>query len=470
MWSCSVAVVNTQHGFETIFSGGIVIMEEKIKWYSFKKIDKVFGLHIKYFFPIAIIVCVAAKFGILPEGFTGTFAYLFALGGIMSWIGTVTPVIRAIGGYLFLPLFGPALFIKLGLVSEISTKGAQLVMGNGFQMIFVSALLVGSILAMDRRLLLASVVRYVPVLIISQIAALGFAFIAAIITRTGFYDAVFFIAAPCMTGGTSGAIATLPALYSSILGTDMSSLGGRLLAVAMIGEYIAVVFVVIMHLMAAKYPVLMGNGQGQLLQKESAALAEARKNWHPYDDSSPDYTELGGGFFLSLAVMVCGTLLSKLVPQIIYVAWAIIICVGVKCSGLFPDQICRMAHYWSQFALKNIVVILVTALGLSSTASASIGAVFNAATVVIIVLTFVGAVLGAMIASKIFGLYRYEGSLTAAMCACNIGASGDLQMLIIANRLDLIAFATISTRIGGGLMLVEISIIFPVIARAFGKM
>jgi Na+/citrate or Na+/malate symporter len=238
----------------------------------------------------------------------------------------------------------------------------------------------------------------------------------------------------------------------------------------MIGEYIAVIFVVIMHLLAGKFPALMGNGNGLILRKESAALAEAQKNWRPYDDSSPDYAELGGGFFLTLAVMTGGVLLSKLVPQIMYVAWAIIICIVVKCSGLFSDQVCRVAHYWSQFAIKNIVVVLVTALGMTSGASAAIGSVFNIATVAVIVLTFLGAIIGAMIACVIFGLYRYEGALTAAMCACNIGASGDLQMLIIANRLDLLAFATISTRIGGGLMLLEISLIFPVVARALGKM
>jgi Na+/citrate or Na+/malate symporter len=290
------------------------------------------------------------------------------------------------------------------------------------------------------------------------------------LTRTSFYDAVFFIAAPCMTGGSSGAIATLPSLYSSILGTDVSSLGGTLLAVAMVGEYVAVAFVVIMNIMANKFPALMGNGNGQLVQKESAALQDARKNWVPYESSSLDYNELGGGFFLSLAVMVGGAILSKLIPQVVYVAWAIALCVVIKGTGIFSDQLCRAANYWSQFAIKNIIVILVTALGLSSMSSVAIGSVFNIATLIIIIITFIGAVLGAMVGSRLFGLYRYEGSLTAAMCACNIGASGDLQMLVIANRLDLLAFATISTRIGGALMLIEISFIFPVIARILGKM
>jgi Na+/citrate or Na+/malate symporter len=116
--------------------------------------------------------------------------------------------------------------------------------------------------------------------------------------------------------------------------------------------------------------------------------------------------------------------------------------------------------------MQNLIVILVLALGLSSNTSASMASVFTVSTLVIIILTFIGAVLGAMFASHLFGLYRYEGALTAAMCACNIGASGDIQMLTITNRLELIAFATISTRIGGALMLLEISIIFPLVTKA----
>lgn len=442
--------------------------ETKAKWYAFKRIDKIFGIHIKYFIPAALVVLIAAKFGLLPEGFVGAFAFLIAIGGILSWIGQVTPIVREIGGYLFVPLFGALLLYKVGIVSEIGVKGAQLLMNNNFQMLFVSAVIAGSILAMDRKMLLSSVLRYIPVLIISQIFAIGFAFLAAMVTGKSLYDVVFFIAAPCMTGGSSGAIATLPALYSSVLGKDVSSLGGSMLAVAMIGEYIAVIFVVVMKVLADKYPKFMGNGQGKILQKESPALQEARKNWVPYDESSHDYNELGGGLFISVAIMVLGVVLANFIPQIAYVAWGIIICIVLKVAGVLPDKICRAANYWSQFCIKNLLVILVTALGLSSMGSTNLSSVFNVTTLVIIVITFIGAVIGAMVASKLFGLFRYEGSLTAAMCSCNIGASGDLQMLVLSNRVDLLAFATISTRIGGALMLVEISIIFPIVARALG--
>ncbi|AOT71323.1 2-hydroxycarboxylate transporter family protein [Geosporobacter ferrireducens] len=444
-------------------------LQARTKWYAFGKVDKVFGIHIKYFFPMAILVGIATKFGLLPEGLVGTFAFLMAIGGVFSWIGAVTPLLREIGGFLIMPLIGAILLNKIGFIPETYIVNTQTLMGSGFQMFFVTGIIVGSILAMDRRLMLASVARYIPVLILSQLFALGAAFLAAKLTGTSIYDAVFLIAAPCMTGGTGGAIATLPALYSSILGTNASALGGQMLAVAVLGENISLLFVVIMKVLAIKFPKFMGNGQGELLSKESEALKEARRTWQPYEESSLDYAQLGAGLFTGAVIMTLGVIVSRFIPVIVYVGWAVILCIILKVLNVIPDTICRAANYWGQFAIKNLVIIVVSALGLSSMGGVSMGSVLNTATVAIIVITFIGAILGAMLASKIFGLYRYEGALTAASCSCNIGLSGDLQMLIISDRLNLFSFATISTRIGGAMMLLYLSIIFPIVARALGK-
>lgn len=443
-------------------------MGKKEKWYHFKFVPLVFGIQVKFFLPIALAVVVCAAFGFLPEGFVGAFVFVMSLGGILSWIGSSTPILRAIGGQLLVPLFGTIILVGKGIFPETVIEGPKLLMSGGFQMVFVAAVVVGSILAMDRKLLLASVARYLPVLLITQIFALAFAFLAAFITGTSVYDAVFFIAAPCMSGGTSGAIATLPALYSSVLGKDMTSMGGSMYAVAMLGEYIAIIMVVVIKLLAEKFPKAMDNGQGQLLRIESKVLEDARKNQVNYEESSTDYTQLGAGLFVSGAVMVGGVLLSAIIPQVVYVAWAIIICIVLKGTGILPESLCKAAYYWSQFILKNVIIILVTSLGMSAAGGFSLSAIMNPATIIIIILTFLGAIVGAMLGSKLFKIHRYEGALTAALCQCNIGASGDLQMLILSDRVNLLAYATMSTRIGGAMVLIEISIIFPIVAKALG--
>lgn len=45
--------------------------------------------------------------------------------------------------------------------------------------------------------------------------------LAGVVTGYGVSEALFDIAAPCMSGGSAGAITTLPKLYSDISGVDM---------------------------------------------------------------------------------------------------------------------------------------------------------------------------------------------------------------------------------------------------------
>lgn len=447
------------------------ISEDKksVEWYQFKKVTKVFGIHIKYFLTLSIIVLAALMTGCLPtDGFVQSIVVLMAVGGLLSWIGSVVPLIRSIGGKLLLPMFGTVILMKTGILPETASDSANLLMNNGFQMFFVASIVVGTILATDSKLLKASALRYLPVLLLVQVFALAFAFLSSLITGKSFYEAVFFIAAPCMAGGTSGAITTLPALYSSVLQTDMSTMSGTLFATAMLGTYLALVIVIIMKILANNFPKLMGNGQGELLRNESAVITEAKKNMTVYPNSTDDYGDLIGGLFLSLAVTVIGSIFNHFVPSVVYIAWTIIIVILAKIFGLVPDDLCKKANCWSQFTQEFLIIIICAAIGMSSSSGVSLSSIMSPATIIILLMTFIGAIIGAMVGAKIFGLYRYETAITAAMCSCNIGASGDVQMLAVTERMDLLAFATISTRIGGAMMLIEISVLFPIVVRALG--
>lgn len=342
------------------------ISEDKksVEWYQFKKVTKVFGIHIKYFLTLSIIVLAALMTGCLPtDGFVQSIVVLMAVGGLLSWIGSVVPLIRSIGGKLLLPMFGTVILMKTGILPETASDSANLLMNNGFQMFFVASIVVGTILATDSKLLKASALRYLPVLLLVQVFALAFAFLSSLITGKSFYEAVFFIAAPCMAGGTSGAITTLPALYSSVLQTDMSTMSGTLFATAMLGTYLALVIVIIMKILANNFPKLMGNGQGELLRNESAVITEAKKNMTVYPNSTDDYGDLIGGLFLSLAVTVIGSIFNHFVPSVVYIAWTIIIVILAKIFGLVPDDLCKKANCWSQFTQEFLIIIICAASG-----------------------------------------------------------------------------------------------------------
>ncbi|MGK7407053.1 2-hydroxycarboxylate transporter family protein, partial [Salmonella enterica] len=72
----------------------------------------------------------------------------------------------------------------------------------------------------------------------------------------------------------------------------------------------------------------------------------------------------------------------------------------------------------------------------------------------------VGAVVGAAIGGWLIGFYPIESSITAGLCMANRGGSGDLEVLSACNRMSLISYAQISSRLGGGIVLVIASIVF----------
>lgn len=99
-------------------------------------------------------------------------------------------------------------------------------------------------------------------------------------------------------------------------------------------------------------------------------------------------------------------------------------------------------------------------VGVAYTDLAEIIAAINVTNVVIAAFIVTGAVVGTALFGYLVGFYPVEASITAGLCMANRGGSGDLAVLGAAKRMDLISFAQISSRLGGGIMLVIASIVF----------
>ena len=72
----------------------------------------------------------------------------------------------------------------------------------------------------------------------------------------------------------------------------------------------------------------------------------------------------------------------------------------------------------------------------------------------------IGAIIGAGAVGYLVGFYPVDSALTAGLCMANRGGNGDLACLGAADRMDLIAYAQLSSRLGGGIVLVIASFVF----------
>ena len=55
--------------------------------------------------------------------------------------------------------------------------------------------------------------------------------------------------------------------------------------------------------------------------------------------------------------------------------------------------------------------------------------------------------------AKVMNMYKVEAAIVTA-CHSGLGGTGDVAILSSANRMELMPFAQVSTRIGGALMII----------------
>ena len=71
--------------------------------------------------------------------------------------------------------------------------------------------------------------------------------------------------------------------------------------------------------------------------------------------------------------------------------------------------------------------------------------------------------LGAALVGRLVGFYPVEAGVTAGLCMSNMGGTGDVAVLSAADRMELMPFAQISSRLGGAIIMVVGSLLLSVL-------
>ena len=99
---------------------------------------------------------------------------------------------------------------------------------------------------------------------------------------------------------------TLPALYSSLSGTDMTPMAGKFLCYASIANVLAVVLAAIAGSVTAKMKGL--NGNGEILCSKKAQESKTEEKEQKRLGTSADYVALGSGIFMSFCLYLLGVI------------------------------------------------------------------------------------------------------------------------------------------------------------------
>lgn len=409
------------------------------------------GVKLPMFGIATVIVFAAMYMGVLPGGMIGAFPLMIIVGAILNEIGNRTPIIKDyLGGGAIVIIFGSAALTTYGVFPEsASTIISNFMRGEGFLTFYIAALITGSILGMDRSLLIKASIRYLPAILGGVALAMGLTFIVGSIIGYGGTEAMLYIAVPIMGGGMGAGAVPLSQIFGEALQIDMGQMLSKMVPALALGNALAIVTAGLLNRLGKKKPELTGNGALLLpggRQQDAAEVADVQQR-------KPEYIAMGIGLLLSTAFFAVGQILGSFIPIHPYALMIIAVAI-VKAIGVMPRAYEVGAFQWFRFIMVVLTPTLLVGIGVAYT---DLNAVINALSfsyIILVVVTLIGAVFGAGIVGRLLGFYPIESAITAGLCMANMGGTGDVAVLSASKRMELMPFAQISSRIGGAFMLI----------------
>ncbi|MBP3856609.1 MAG: 2-hydroxycarboxylate transporter family protein [Ruminiclostridium sp.] len=422
---------------------------------------RIAGLDIKWFIIIAVIVVAGCALNVLPAGMVGAFLFLMIFGALLNQIGNVTPFVKTfLGGGAIVCIFGGAALTYWNIIPADVTENCTTFMKSaGFLDFYISALITGSILGMNRRLLIKAAVRYLPCIIGAVAGALGLVALFGNIFGMNAGESIAYIGIPIMGGGMGAGAVPISKVFESALDIPSETILSRLVPAVALGNALAIVFGGLLNKLGSAVPKLSGNGK--LVISKDDSLKEEHKELKV--EGIENYAV---GVIISTAFFALGTVISSLVGklglEIHPYAWMIISVAVVKCLGLIPEKYEDDAALWYSFVSKNWTAALMLGIGIAYTDMGQIIESFSPLYLVLVFVTVLGAVLGSGLIGRLVGFYPIEAAITAGLCMANMGGTGDVAVLMAAKRMELMPFAQISSRLGGAFIILMASLLVPV--------
>ncbi|WP_019420566.1 2-hydroxycarboxylate transporter family protein [Paenibacillus sp. OSY-SE] len=403
---------------------------------------KVGVIPLPHYIGLASIIFLAAYFSKLPSDMIGGFAVIIILGMLLGDIGLKVPILKDIGGPAILSIFVPSVLVFLNVFNHSVMDAVTALMKEAnFLYFYISCLVAGSILGMNRTVLVKGFVRMFVPLVAGTLASVGMGLLAGMLFGYTPYHTFFYIIVPIIGGGIGEGIMPLSIAYSQILGEPSSVYVSQMIPAAIIGNMVAIICAGLLKRLGEKRPHLSGGG---MLIKSGADndILSAKE-----EEKKIDFALMGGGLLLACCFFILGGLLSQFVgiPGAIMMIIAATI---VKYAKLLPAKMEHGAFHMYKFVSTSLTWPLMVGLGMLYVPLNDVVNIISPGYVLVcasVVLAMVGS--GYFVA-RWMNMYPVESAIVTG-CHSGLGGTGDVAILSASNRMGMMPFAQISTRLGG---------------------
>jgi malate:Na+ symporter len=393
---------------------------------------------------LAVIAAFVAT-GNAPSDILFNIAVLSVGGFACAEVGKRIPLLGQMGAGAIFATFIPSYLVYAHLLPATLTQSVtSFTKSSNILYLFISAIIVGSILGMDRRVLIAGFLKiFVPITLGSVAAGLvgmGVALALGLEPRHAF----FFIVAPIMAGGVGEGAIPLSVGYASLSHAGASTgMLAQILPPVMFGSLTAILLAGTLNLAGKCWPRLTGNGALSVGEQDEPMEAEAA------GFPAPSPASIAAAGVTAVSLYLIGALAQTWfgLPGPVTMLFLAVL---IKLGRLASPDLERGAFGVFQFFRTAVTYPLLFAIGVAMTPWDKLIAAFSPANIAVILATVLTMVACGFVIARFIGLYPIETAIVAA-CRCGQGGTGDVAILTAANRMRLMPFAQIATRIGGAL-------------------
>jgi CCS family citrate carrier protein len=398
--------------------------------------------------PIPIFVILLGLIGYFltgdkfPNEISMSIALLCIGGFACGEIGKRLPVFRHIGAAAIFATFIPSYLAFNKLLPEIIQKQVvDFTKSTNFLYLFITCIIVGSILSMDRNVLVKGFIKIFVPLALGSIAAGIIGTLVGTILGLGAWHTFYFIVIPIMAGGVGEGAIPLSVGYSEILHQPQGEMFATVLPSVMLGSLTAILLSGTLNFVGKRYPHLTGEGR---LQPGGADEIEASEESH---SGVIDATHVAAAGITAITFYLFGIFCQRATGLPAPVAM-LFTAVVIKLARLVPPELQAGASVVYKFFATAVTYPLLFAIGVSITPWDKLMAAFEIANVITIMATVVTLMTVGFFVGRMLNMYPIESAIVNA-CHSGQGGTGDVAILTAANRMSLMPFAQISTRIGG---------------------
>jgi Na+/citrate or Na+/malate symporter len=274
----------------------------------------------------------------------------------------------------------------------------------------------------------------------------------------GAHHSFFYVVLPIMAGGVGEGAIPLSIGYSEILHQPQGDVFAQILPPIMLGSLTAIILSGILNYVGKRYPSL--TGEGRLQPDEHDDMDPAKEEVASETGGPMDGSTVAAAGLAAITLYLLGVMCHRLFGLPAPVAMLFLAVLAKLTSAVSPHlQQGGLVVY--KFFSTAVTYPLLFAIGVSLTPWDKLVAAFNLPNMITIFSTVFTLMLIGAVVGRFLNMYPIESAIINA-CHSGQGGTGDVAILTAANRMQLMPFAQIATRIGGA---ITVTIVLIVLSR-----